>query len=215
MRKNSQSNTTNLYLVSGIVLLSLGGAYYKGYHQAHKTHNENIISSNVAQEITSLALKNTKVDALMDAIKTKVQLSLVEQSGVSNIKLEKHDQEWNKFLTKSEVDVSVEFNILVGIDTSDLFMVKNDDKLIIQYNRDHLKAISYEVLNENILSSRNIFSKGYSDDEKIAIKKHLKEQALEQVMSDDKIIKTSMDALEDYLYGLADSFDVKIDIIAQ
>ena len=202
---------TGLVLGAGVAVA--GGCYYKGYKAANETHDENIFKSNVSQDITESYLKGTKVDAMIDSINAKLQLGLVEQSGVGSLHLQKYDKEWNKWLTAAEVEVSVEYEAMVGIEIADLVLVNTGEGLLVQYSLDDIKVLSIEVVNENIISNRNLFAQGYSDDDKSAIKKHIQEDTKQQIISNEKVIKQANKELKDYLHTLADSFGVDITII--
>lgn len=202
---------TGLVLGAGVAVA--GGCYYKGYTKANETHDENIFKSNVSQDITESYLKGTKVDAMIDSINTKLQLGLIEQSGIGSLHLQKFDKEWNKWLTAAEVEVSVEYEAMVGIEIADLTLVNTGDGLLVQYSLDDIKVLSIEVVNENIISNRNLFAQGYSDDDKSAIKKHIQEDTKQQIVNNEKVIKQANKELKNYLHTLADSFGVDITII--
>ena len=202
---------TGLVLGAGVAVA--GGCWYNGYQKANQVHDENIFKSNVSQDITESYLKGTKVDAMIDSISTKLQLGLVEQSGVGSLHLQKFDKEWNKWLTAADVEVSVEYEAMVGIDIADLTLTNTGDGLLVQYSLDDIKVLSIEVVNENVISNRNIFAQGYSDDDKSAIKKHIQEDTKQQIVSNEKIIKQANKELKNYLHTLADSFGVDITII--
>ena len=76
---------TGVILTTGVAVA--GGVYYSGYQKANQVHEQNIFNSNVAQDVTESSLKGTKIDAVIDSINTKLQLGLVEQTGVGTLKL--------------------------------------------------------------------------------------------------------------------------------
>ena len=211
--KDVKKDLIKLGVVTAVGAVTVGGVYYSGYKAANETHDENIFKSNVSQDITESYLKGTKVDAMIDSINTKLQLGLVEQNGVGSLHLQKYDKEWNKWLTAAEVEVSVEYEAMVGIEIADLVLVNTGDGLLVQYSLDDIKVLSIEVVNENIISNRNLFAQGYSDDDKSAIKKHIQEDTKQQIVNNEKVIKQANKELKDYLHTLADSFGVDITII--
>ena len=202
---------TGVILTTGVVVA--GGVYYSGYQKANQVHEQNIFNSNVAQDVTESSLKGTKIDAVIDSINTKLQLGLVEQTGVGTLKLSKYDKEWNKWLTTSEVEVSVEYKAMVGIEIKDLMLYNDGDRLVVQYSTEDFKVLSIEVENENIISSRDVFGKGYTDDDKIAIREHIQEDTKQQIINNEKVIKQANKELKEYLHSLADVFDVPVQII--
>lgn len=202
-----------LGVVTAVGAVTVGGVYYSGYNRANEVHEQNILQSKINQEVTQAELKGTIIDALVDSINTKVQISLLEHNSTSNQKLHRESDAWNSFLTGSDIEVSVEYRSLVGIDTKDLMFVKTDKGLIVQYSLDDLRVLSLECVNENIITSRALFGKGYTDDDKAAIKTYIKDQTREKILQDKKVIKQANEALKDYLHTLADSFNVDIEII--
>ena len=117
------------------------------------------------------------------------------------------------WLTQSSVEVTTEMKSLIGIDTKNLMFVKTEKGLVVQYAMDDFEVLSLEVINENVLSSRKIFSSGYTDDDKTAIKKHIKEQTKEKILQNDKTMKQADKALKQYIENLAKLFDVNVEII--
>ena len=102
---------------------------------------------------------------------------------------------------------------MVGIEIADLTLVNTGDGLLVQYSLDDIKVLSIEVVNENIISNRNLFAQGYSDDDKSAIKKHIQEDTKQQIVNNEKVIKQANKELKNYLHTLADSFGVDITIV--
>ena len=207
-KNNNEFKKNGILLMSGIV--ALGGIYYSGYSKANEVHENNIRQGRINQEVTQTELKGTKVDAMIDSINTKLQIVLLEQNETANIKLEKEDAKWNSWLTQSSVEVTTEMKSLIGIDTKDLMFVKTEKGLVVQYSMDDFEVLSLEVINENVLSSRKIFSSGYTDDDKSAIKKHIKEQTKEKILQNDKTMKKASKVLQDYLNEMGEKFGVNV-----
>lgn len=202
-----------LGVVTSIGVAVAGGCYCQGYQKANEVHDENILKSNVAQDITESALQGTKVDAMIDFIQTKLQLVLVEQSGVYTHKMHIEDAKWNSWATSSDMEVSIESRASVGINIKDIAFVNTGDKLVVQYSQDNFKVLSLEVENENIITSRALFGKNFTDDEKIAVKEYINNTTKEQILQDSKVIKKADKALKDYINQLSDSFGVDVQII--
>lgn len=200
-------------VVLGVGVAVAGSCYYQGYQKANEVHDENIFKSNVAQDITESALQGTKVDAMIDFIQTKLQLVLVEQSGVYTHKMHIEDAKWNSWATSSDMEVSIESRASVGININDIAFVNTGDKLVVQYSQDHFKVLSLEVENENIITSRALFGKNFTDDEKIAVKEYINNTTKEQILQDSKVIKKADKALKDYIKQMADNFGVDVQII--
>ena len=207
-KNNNEFKKNGILLVSGIV--ALGGIYCSGYSKANEVHENNIRQGRINQEVTQTELKGTKVDAMIDSINTRLQIVLLEQNETANIKLEKEDAKWNSWLTQSSVEVTTEMKSLIGIDTKDLMFVKTEKGLVVQYSMDDFEVLSLEVINENVLSSRKIFSSGYTDDDKTAIKKHIKEQTKNKILENEKTMKKASKVLQDYLNEMGDKFGVNV-----
>ena len=207
-KNNNEFKKNGILLMSGIV--ALGGIYYSGYSKANEVHENNIRQGRINQEVTQTELKGTKVDAMIDSINTKLQIVLLEQNETANIKLEKEDAKWNSWLTQSSVEVTTEMKSLIGIDTKDLMFVKTEKGLVVQYSMDDFEVLSLEVINENVLSSRKIFSSGYTDDDKTAIKQYIKEETKNKILENEKTMKKASKVLQDYLNEMGDTFGVNV-----
>ena len=207
-KNNNEFKKNGILLMSGIV--ALGGIYYSGYSKANEVHENNIRQGRINQEVTQTELKGTKVDAMIDSINTRLQIVLLEQNETANIKLEKEDAKWNSWLTQSSVEVTTEMKSLIGIDTKDLMFVKTEKGLVVQYSMDDFEVLSLEVINENVLSSRKIFSSGYTDDDKTAIKQYIKEETKNKILENEKTMKKASKVLQDYLNEMGDTFGVNV-----
>ena len=207
-KNNNEFKKNGILLMSGIV--ALGGIYYSGYSKANEVHENNIRQGRINQEVTQTELKGTKVDAMIDSINTRLQIVLLEQNETANIKLEKEDAKWNSWLTQSSVEVTTEMKSLIGIDTKNLMFVKTEKGLVVQYSMDDFEVLSLEVINENVLSSRKIFSSGYTDDDKTAIKQYIKEETKNKILENKKTIKKASKVLQDYLNEMGDTFGVNV-----
>ena len=207
-KNNNEFKKNGILLMSGIV--ALGGIYYSGYSKANEVHENNIRQGRINQEVTQAELKGTKVDAMIDSINTRLQIVLLEQNETANIKLEKEDAKWNSWLTQSSVEVTTEMKSLIGIDTKDLMFVKTEKGLVVQYSMDDFEVLSLEVINENVLSSRKIFSSGYTDDDKTAIKQYIKEETKNKILENEKTMKKASKVLQDYLNEMGDKFGVNV-----
>ena len=207
-KNNNEFKKNGILLMSGIVVL--GGIYYSGYSKANEVHENNIRQGRINQEVTQTELKGTKVDAMIDSINTRLQIVLLEQNETANIKLEKEDAKWNSWLTQSSVEVTTEMKSLIGIDTKNLMFVKTEKGLVVQYSMDDFEVLSLEVINENVLSSRKIFSSGYTDDDKTAIKQYIKEETKNKILENEKTIKKASKVLQDYLNEMGEKFGVNV-----
>ena len=207
-KNNNEFKKNGILLMSGIV--ALGGIYYSGYSKANEVHENNIRQGRINQEVTQTELKGTKVDAMIDSINTRLQIVLLEQNETANIKLEKEDAKWNSWLTQSSVEVTTEMKSLIGIDTKDLMFVKTEKGLVVQYSMDDFEVLSLEVINENVLSSRKIFSSGYTDDDKSAIKQYIKEETKNKILENEKTMKKASKVLQDYLNEMGEKFGVNV-----
>ena len=207
-KNNNEFKKNGILLMSGIV--ALGGIYYSGYSKANEVHENNIRQGRINQEVTQTELKGTKVDAMIDSINTRLQIVLLEQNETANIKLEKEDAKWNSWLTQSSVEVTTEMKSLIGIDTKDLMFVKTEKGLVVQYSMDDFEVLSLEVINENVLSSRKMFSSGYTDDDKTAIKQYIKEETKNKILENEKTMKKASKVLQDYLNEMGEKFGVNV-----
>ena len=109
---------------------------------------------------------NLKAERFVETVEQQTELILTTENGMSNIKIEKHADSWNKWLTTSTIDVTVEYNAKVSIKTDDITFIQTDKGLTIVVDQDDIEVTSVEIVNKNCIMGRSIFGQGFSEDEK-------------------------------------------------
>ena len=202
-------------VVTAVGAVTVGGVYYSGYKAADNARETAIKNSNMRQDgfIASIQEEDLNYEKIVEQIRNDVELVLLAEQGMTNIKLETFDKDWNKFITHSSTEMSVEYIIKVGLNTEDIAFVPGDKKLNVIIDRDDIYINSTEIVNKNILTNRALLGAKLSDDEKIALEKKLMEEVKTDVLENKKNIDKAIDNFEDYIKGLAKTFDTDIDII--
>ena len=202
-------------VVTAVGAVTVGGVYYSGYKAADNARETAIKNSNMRQDgfIASIQEEDFNYEKIVEQIRNDVELVLLAEQGMTNIKLETFDKDWNKFITHSSTEMSVEYIIKLGLNTEDIAFVPGDKKLNVIIDRDDIYINSTEIVNKNILTNRALLGAKLSDDEKIALEKKLMEEVKTDVLENKKNINKAIDNFEDYIKGLAKIFDTDIDII--
>lgn len=204
---------------AGVVIIGTGAVigctYYMGYSAADNARETAIKNSNMRQDgfIASIQDEDFNYEKIVEQIRNDVELVLLTEQGMTNIKLETFDKDWNKFITYSSTEMSVEYIIKLGLNTEDIAFVPGEKKLNIIIDRDDIYINSTEIVNKNILTNRALLGAKLSDDEKIALEKRLVEEVKTDVLDNKKNIDKAIDNFEDYIKGLAKTFNTDIDII--
>lgn len=206
----------------GIVGLTCVGCYYMGSQNGlQQAENERIqaIEHDNQQQANfeeKLREQNVRANNFIAAVEQQVDLILTYNNGFSNLKLQRSADKWNSWITESSVDVTLEVKAAVGIPTEKITFIKTSGGAVsIHYNESDIQVLSLEILNQNIISERKLFGKGFTDAEKVATIELMQEQVKEKVIKDNKVLKQSKQALNEYLYRLAEQMEIDIQIVGE
>lgn len=204
-----------LGVVTAVGAVTVGGVYYSGYKAADNARETAIKNSNMRQDgfIASIQEEDFNYEKIVEQIRNDVELVLLTEQGITNIKLETFDKDWNKFITHSSTEMSAEYIIKLGLKTEDIAFVPGDKRLNVIIDRDDIYINSTEIINKNILTNRALLGAKLSDDEKIALEKKLIDEVKTDMLENKKNINKAIDNFEDYIKRLAKTFDTDIDII--
>ena len=98
----------------------------------------------------------------------------------------------------------------IGIYTSDLvFSSDKQGNVTITYSKDNLQVISTEITNTTYSDNRDLFGKGYSKQELVAIIENNTDEIKQQILSNQDYILQAEKSLQDYYINLAKSMNVK------
>lgn len=162
----------------------------------------------VEQKLNSIDL-GSRVEHMVEALEKQMTITLAEREGVSSLDISSYDTKWNKWLTKSEAQISIEYKALVGIDVEDISFVQDGDKLLIVFNNSAFYVQAVEVVNKNIVLQRSIFGQTVTEEEKSAIEKQIVEEVKKNTISDAEVVSSCKDSLMEYLLDMANSFGVE------
>lgn len=166
----------------------------------------------VEQKLNSIDL-GSRVEHMVEALEKQMAITLAEREGVSSLDISSYDAKWNKWLTKSEAQISIEYKALVGIDVEDISFVQDGDKLLIVFNNSAFYVQAVEVVNKNIVLQRSIFGQTVTEEEKSAIEKQIVEEVKKNTISDAEVVSSCKDSLMEYLLDMANSFGVEVSIV--
>lgn len=204
-------------IIGTVVVVGAGGMYLLGVNNANANLGKLLSDSQrnqiVAEQKYESQNLEEKMQHMMDNLQIQQELTLVEQTGITTLKVNQRDTAWNSWLTSSSAEFSIEYKVLVGIDVNDITFLQDGEKLIVVFNDSSFKVQSLEVVNENILLKRAIFGQQLSEDEKIAIKKQIVAEVKEKVMSDFETQSACREALHSYIFELAQAFQVDVEVI--
>ena len=98
----------------------------------------------------------------------------------------------------------------IGIYTSDLvFSSDKQGNVTITYSKDNLQILSTEITNTTYSDNRDLFGKGYSKQELVAIIENNTDEIKQQILSNQDYILQAEKSLQDYYINLAKSMNVK------
>ena len=98
----------------------------------------------------------------------------------------------------------------IGIYTSDLmFSSDKQGNVTITYSKDNLQVLSTEITNTTYSDNRDLFGKGYSKQELVAIIENNTDEIKQQILSNQDYILQAEKSLQDYYINLAKSMNVK------
>ena len=196
----------------GICIVCLCVLCCIGIGKAKSKNVANISNSELALMGMQQGMQQTDLSKnmthLVESITKQSTLTLAEEVGTTNLNVGTYNAEWNKWLTQSEVEMSLNYKVLVGINTEDIAFVQDEDKLLVVFNDSSFYVQAVEVLDKNVDSQRSIFGKCITDDEKIAIEKQIVEEVKSKTIDDNDIRETCKESLYEYIMNLCNSFGV-------
>lgn len=199
-------------IVVGICVVCLCVLCCIGINKAKSKNVANLTNSELALMGLQQSLQQTDLSKNMthviNSITKQSTLTLTEEQGSTSLNVGTYNAKWNKWLTQSEVDMTLDYKVLIGINTEDITFVQDDDKLLVIFNDSSFHVQAVEVLDKSIESQRSLFGKSITDDEKVAIEKQIVEEVKSKVISDSEIRETCKESLYEYIMNLCNSFGV-------
>ena len=195
-------------VVAGVVCT---GCYISGSYNAIDSKMEQLEASNRQQQemIEYLKAEGIKYEKFVNSVSQEVELVLFTEDGIVNTVIENG----NNFLTKTKTEFAIEYRVKLGIKTKDIHFAKRGESIVITVDRDDIEVNSLEIINKNILvRSGKLLGDYMNQAEKIAAEKLIVDKAKEEVLNGHNV-DLALDSLRDYLNGLADTFEVKVEII--
>ena len=88
-------------LVVGAVTLAVGGAYIVG---SMNDDSQTLTNSHAKQLVAEQQFKDLEAERFVNTVEQQTELVLTTESGIANLKVSKHSDSWNKWLTGSEAE---------------------------------------------------------------------------------------------------------------
>lgn len=198
------------------VILAVGiGAFLYGTYSSNANHARQLDDSTKNQMIAEQEFGNQlKAERFVKVVQQDTELTLITENGISNMKVNKFADGWNKWLTNSDIEMSLEYSAKVSIKTDNIvFFPKDNGSLMVVVDKDDIEVSSVEIVNKNILLDRSIFGEAYSEDEKIVLEKEMVQQVRDKIVNDSQVMAEAKESLYNYLIDLGNTFNVNLEVV--
>ena len=131
-------------LVVGAVTLAVGGAYIVG--SMSDDDSQTLTNSHAKQLVAEQQFKDLEAERFVNTVEQQTELVLTTESGIANLKVSKHSDSWNKWLTRSEAEFGLEYKAKVSIKTQDLIFMNKEGGMVVIFDRDESGKIAMKDL---------------------------------------------------------------------
>lgn len=200
-------------LVVGAVTLAVGGAYIVG--SMGDDDSQTLTNSHAKQLVAEQQFKDLEAERFVNTVEQQTELVLTTEGGIANLKVSKHSDSWNKWLTRSEAEFGLEYKAKVSIKTQDLLFMNKEGGMVVIFDRDDIEVTSVEITNKNIVLSRGIFGNNYSEEEKFAIEQQMVASIREKILEDSQAMAEAKESLFTYLIETGNTFDLNIEVMCK
>ena len=202
-------------IMLGVILAVGVGAFLCGTYSSNASHSRQLDDSTKNQMIAEQKFGNQlKAERFVKVVQQDTELTLITENGISNMKINKFADGWNKWLTNSDIEMSLEYSAKVSIKTDDIvFFPKDDGSLMVVVDKDDIEVSSVEIVNKNILLSRSIFGEAFSEDEKVVLEKQMVQQVRDKILTDSTTMTEARESLYNYLIDLGNTFNVNLEVV--
>lgn len=202
-------------IMLGVILAVGVGAFLYGTYSSNASHGRQLDDSTKNQMIAEQKFGNQlKAERFVKVVQQDTELTLITENGISNMKINKFADGWNKWLTNSDIEMSLEYSAKVSIKTDDIvFLPKDDGSLMVVVDKEDVKVSSVEIVNKNILLNRAIFGEAFSEDEKIVLEKQMVQQVRDKILVDSQVMQEARESLYTYLVDLGNTFNINLEVV--
>lgn len=200
-------------LVVGAVTLAVGSAYIVG--SMSDDDSQPLTNSHAKQLVAEQQFKDLEAERFVNTVEQQTELVLTTEGGIANLKVSKHSDSWNKWLTRSEAEFGLEYRAKVSIKTQDLLFMNKEGGMVVIFDRDDIEVTSVEITNKNIVLSRGIFGNNYSEEEKFAIEQQMVASIREKILEDSQAMAEAKESLFTYLIETGNTFDLNIEVMCK
>ena len=79
--------------------------------------SQTLTNSHAKQLVAEQQFKDLEAERFVNTVEQQTELVLTTESGIANLKVSKHSDSWNKWLTRSEAEFGLEYKAKVSIKT--------------------------------------------------------------------------------------------------
>jgi hypothetical protein len=131
----------------------------------------------------------TKAIRLNRSISDQVELILVKEHGSLTISHDKTpgDEWWSEWLISSEIEISIEYNVVVTIPTSCIWAEVEGTEPVIKYDSTKIEIDSVEITNIVPVETRNLFGETYTPADIAALTLIARDKVFEDASIDSEL----------------------------
>lgn len=123
------------------------------------------------------------------SVSNQVELILAKEHGSLTVSHDKtpEDEWWNEWLISSEIEVSIEYNIIIAIPTIYIHADVEGTELIITYDYTKVDIDSVEITNIVPVESKNLFGEAYAPEDIAALTLIARSKVFEDASTDSEL----------------------------
>lgn len=123
------------------------------------------------------------------SVSDEVELILAKEQGTSIITHDKTPSNdwWSEWLVSSEIALSIEYNLIVGIPTLYIWADVQNTEPIIYYDYSKVAIISAEITNIVPVQTKNMFGEAYTPEEIASLTLIARDKVLEEASRDEAL----------------------------
>lgn len=166
------------------------------------------VNKPVAKEV-QIGKEQVYIENVIDDIKSVGELVLTRETGSASIEYNSTKGSLFSWLTNTQTIVSLDYEVLLGIDLNDVVMTERDGKLMVLYPSE-FKILAIETDNKDIESNYSFLSQYEDNDLLISLENKIIEDIKDDVITDEIKVEC-MKSFEDNMMKLADTFNIEIE----
>lgn len=156
-----------------------------------------------------------KAENFVENINNDVALTILRTSGKITLSHDKtpEDNKWTEWLFNSDIKVYANYNTAFTIETNKIkSVIKDDATITIYYDYHDILLSSVDITELSTSTNKSIFGSSYSPNEMTAFEQIARKSIIEKIDNDANKLQAKIN-LESYLTTLADTFNVKVQVV--